>query len=267
MELNGCHMKDSSIKGKKKSSPTTDSLQPPITSSLLAWDLNEQPIYGQRGNRNLGSLYQEEAGHQFGRWTLMTQRVFLCPKSYRHMRVQCVCKRIEFRDYASLKKGTSMGCDSCARADRKFCRAPKWLVKRMEAAKDRCTNKANPNYKHYGGRGIKFRFKSPAHAANWVLDHLGLKRHLTLDRKNNNGHYEEWNLRYATQRMQALNSRIEKMDFIYAEAEWPYCKQTTEKYLRAGYTREKILTFAAFAVHNKRKGWRRIQKRLQPLIS
>lgn len=73
------------------------------------------------------------------------------------------------------------------------------------AAKGRCTNPKNRAYKNYGGRGIKFLFTSflqffaelgprpsPAHS---------------LDRKNNDGHYEPGNLRWGTLLQQRRNRR------------------------------------------------------------
>lgn len=233
------------------------------TSCLLGWDFNEQPIFGVRGNRHAGLRFPQKKGHQFGRWTLQTNKVFRSPQGYRYAKVKCRCGTVSFRDHSGLVKGLSLGCDPCAHADRKFCRAPRWLVKRMEMAKDRCTNCCNPMFKHYGERGIEFRFKSAIHAANWILDNLGLKRHLTLDRRNNDGHYEPGNLRYATQREQVLNSRVEKLDVVYQADDWPYCEQTTMRYLRQGMTRTQVLQQAELAVREKRKGWRRIKLRLE----
>lgn len=262
-------MEDLFTKGKRKSLNIRVFEPHPTTSSLflIAWDFNEQPIYGVPGNRSKGSRFQEKAGHRFGRWTLLTNQVFRSPELYRCMKVQCECGTVMFRDCRNLQKGESMGCDHCAHKDRKFCRAPEWLVSRMEAASGRCNNPADPVYKWYGARGIQFRFGSPIRAANWIMDNLGLKKHLTIDREDNDGHYEPGNLRYATVREQIMNTRIKKLSLVYFAEEWPYEEQVVRKYLKLGMTREQVMDQARKAVKEKRKRWRVIQHRLSTLTT
>lgn len=72
-------------------------------------------------------------------------------------------------------------------------------------AKSRCQSPTNPKYSSYGGRGIEFRFTSFPE----FLREIGLKpspQH-SLDRKNNEGHYESGNVRWATRRQQYENRR------------------------------------------------------------
>jgi len=71
-------------------------------------------------------------------------------------------------------------------------------------AKKRCTNKKATGYKNYGGRGIKFLFTS----FQQFFAELGPRpKGKTLDRRNNDGHYEPGNVRWATRREQNLNQR------------------------------------------------------------
>jgi hypothetical protein len=71
-------------------------------------------------------------------------------------------------------------------------------------AKDRCVNPKCQGYKHYGGRGIKFLFKSFQEFYS-VLGPRPDK--LTLDRTDNDGHYEPSNVRWATRSEQLKNQR------------------------------------------------------------
>ena len=76
-------------------------------------------------------------------------------------------------------------------------------------AKSRCQNRNDSAYANYGGRGIEFRFSSVRGFAEWVLDNLGSRpspEH-SLDRIDNNRHYEPGNLRWATRTEQARNKR------------------------------------------------------------
>ncbi len=75
------------------------------------------------------------------------------------------------------------------------------------AAKTRCTNRKQPHWYLYGGRGIRFRFKSFEQFYKEMGDRPKGK---SLDRINNEGHYEPGNVRWATPREQWLNSRSAK---------------------------------------------------------
>lgn len=78
----------------------------------------------------------------------------------------------------------------------------------------RCFNLNEKRYADYGGRGITMQQSWQSNAAAFIHyveslpDYENRKRFgLTLDRINNDGHYEEGNLRWATQTQQASNRR------------------------------------------------------------
>lgn len=103
-------------------------------------------------------------------------------------------------------------CSSCVRewsnawASKDCAARPEFYT--MKNAMQRCNNSKNHHYHNYGGRGIEFRFESAKSAEQWVLEHLGPRPSgHSLDRVDNNGHYEPGNLRWSSSREQASNKR------------------------------------------------------------
>jgi len=82
------------------------------------------------------------------------------------------------------------------------------LKARYGAMKRRCRDEHNHDYKWYGARGIECRFESLHEFIEYVLTLPGA-RDLTLeiDRKDNDGHYERGNLRFATHQENCNNKR------------------------------------------------------------
>lgn len=75
---------------------------------------------------------------------------------------------------------------------------------RFNQAKARCTCPTNARWAEYGGRGIEWRFESYEQAYR----ELGpCPEDLTLDRIDNNGHYEPGNVRWATWEQQFKSRR------------------------------------------------------------
>lgn len=105
-------------------------------------------------------------------------------------------------------------CEQCANCE---IRSPEFLyrqdkkreAKKYEAAKARCEYESSPAWRDYGGRGILFNFDT----FQQFYECLGpCPPGKTLDRfPNNDGHYEEGNVRWATQEEQMQNTRTTKL--------------------------------------------------------
>lgn len=66
-------------------------------------------------------------------------------------------------------------------------------------AKQRCENPNNPDYKYYGGRGIKFLLTKEECAKLWNRDKAYKLNQASIDRENSNGNYTFDNCRFIEQ--------------------------------------------------------------------
>ena len=73
----------------------------------------------------------------------------------------------------------------------------------------RCNNTKHKRYKDYGGRGVKVKFTSFNDFYNHVVNELKTDPHgLTIDRIDNDGHYERGNIRFVSRAENNRNKRI-----------------------------------------------------------
>jgi len=133
---------------------------------------------------------------------------------------------------------------SAARPRREYPEGWKQLRNRCVAARQRCRN-GHPNY---GGRGIEFRFASSVAMVEWVVEHLGYPQPgVSIDRKDNDGHYEPGNLRWATREEQMLNrrplsrrplgERIRRLEAAKPE----FCYESLRGFILEGMTDDEII--------------------------
>ena len=72
----------------------------------------------------------------------------------------------------------------------------------------KCNNPTHPHWKYYGGRGIKVKFACFEDFYNYVIKELKADpRGLTIDRIDNDGHYEPSNIRFVSQSENLRNRR------------------------------------------------------------
>ena len=123
------------------------------------------------------------------------------------------------------------------------------VLNTMRRAFWRCTDPKNKSYHNYGGRGIKFLFEDIYEAADWVIDNIGYRPQgkYSLDRIDNNRHYERGNLRWATDIEQANNKRTyqqretgKRIKNLQQQG-CPFCYETIRAWIEQGKTDDEIL--------------------------
>ncbi len=157
-------------------------------------------------------------GQTFGRWTVIGHAE---SNKHGHPRWLCRCscplatiRAVMGRD---LRSGHSRSCGclrdelSAERNTHQFithghARAgkvtPEYRV--FASAKNRCNNQSNHAYADYGARGIRFLFTS---FEQFYAEVGPRPPGMTLDRIDNDGHYEPGNIRWTTQSEQNRNQR------------------------------------------------------------
>lgn len=126
-----------------------------------------------------------------------------------HWRCACDCGNETITISAHLRSGHTRSCGCLLDEARQTAsvthgRTDTREYKTWLNMQQRCTNPKSEHYECYGGRGIEIRFAS----FEAFYSELGdCPPGLTVERIDNNGHYESGNVRWATMLEQGRNTR------------------------------------------------------------
>lgn len=159
---------------------------------------------------------KEMTGHRFGK-LLVQQMVGKSANGLVRWACVCDCGGTKVVNGASLRRGTTRSC-GCLVVDVQRSRltrhghksgggySPEYTAWSNIVA--RCTNPGAQAWANYGGRGITVCERWRADFTAFLAD-VGPRpsRAHSIDRINNDGHYEPGNVRWATRDVQARNRR------------------------------------------------------------
>ena len=146
-------------------------------------------------------------GERFGKWIVVCHAGRRSGKAIYECR--CVCGATRLVSQGHLRGGTSKSCRSCgakrhghAPVSKKTPEYVAWCNMRR-----RCSEPDNKSYRYYGARGIRVCDRWRSFEA--FLDDMGPKPgpEYSIDRIDNDGHYEPGNCRWATAKQQSDNKR------------------------------------------------------------
>jgi hypothetical protein len=157
-------------------------------------------------------LPNDISGQRFGR--LVAKKYLGAVQGNSRWLCRCDCGASTKVLANSLRRGLTASC-GCLRRERSaqhrrkhgatagYNRSQEYVA--YQNAKSRCTNPRNRFWNRYGGRGIRFRFRSFKAFAAALGPKPGDGRAWNLDRIDNDGNYEAGNVRWVTHKQNCNN--------------------------------------------------------------
>lgn len=143
-------------------------------------------------------------GMRFGTLTVISEVLKRNKHGQILYNVKCDCGKEKQTLGASMKRGLTRSCNTCHLLTGSHGMHKSREFKIWSSMKSRCSNPNEPNYKRYGGRGIKVCDDWLESFVKFYRD-MGNSNGLTLDRIDVNGNYEPSNCRWATCKIQSRN--------------------------------------------------------------
>lgn len=262
MERSGLTMEELYTKESERCSPTRD-LQPHQIISYMSKRYPELYRSDKLPKTDHISFKPDQVDTVYG-WMRIISPEKRWSRDWQHCYVlaECTgCGEVKWISLGSLKRGKSKGCQRCSQPRQ----IPKWLDRRLTAAKQRCENPKDAGYPKYGARGIRFEFESVTAAGLYLMSlYKDLDRGLEIDRIDTNKGYAPGNLRMVPRAVNQANRRITVLS-EFDQKYWPYAETTTRRKLSEGLTRDQIIEDARQAVRDRRKNWKRIAEKLRSM--
>ena len=144
-------------------------------------------------------------GQQFGKWTVVNDVFGRTNDGHKTVLCRCLCGVERFVSYRHLQHGSSKSC-GCQGGKIVFHgKTDTPTYRSWVAMMTRCYNSKRREYHRYGGRGIVVCQRW--HTFQYFFEDIGERPDgCSLERIDNDRHYEPGNVRWATQKEQARNT-------------------------------------------------------------
>lgn len=144
--------------------------------------------------------------------TLVLTHIRRGERSRIEVRTRCrACHAARYIDEANIRRGLTTTC-RCQRGVKYRTKGERQLATRYDAAQRRCNCPSDPNYRNYGGRGIRMLFPSREAYVRHIYDQWPHEDYsgVDIDRLKNGGNYEPGNVGPRTRRQNLQNRRNAK---------------------------------------------------------